>query len=547
MTGVESFGDSAVLVDVPSADPVELVSALSDLDGVEEVLPGAVICVRFAPGRVRDLETTIAELVSAFEEEGRGREEERAGRDAFARPRQVELPVVFDGPDLEAVSRLTGSSTRQVIESIIGARLRVAYLGFAPGFAYVTGLPGPLATLERRATPRTSVPAGSVGIAGGYLGIYPQASPGGWNLVGRTDAQLFDPGAPPYSTLQPGDILTLVESEELGPAHAASTIRARPRTQSRRRVEVIEPGVLTTLQDAGRIGVAHLGVPRAGPVDRDSMRLANLTAGNPENCGVLETTVRGPTLRISDDAHAVVVGAAWEVNGRAMVPGVVAEIPSQGVLTIGASIELRGYVAVSGGFRGPELFGSCSSDLLCGLGPGPLAVGDELDIGEPGQPRGYTAPLSRSRNVVRVTPGPGPVDDELLSHLAEVAFSVSPDSNRIGVRLVGSRPFRSAPNSGPVDGAPARGSHGMVPGAVQIPPSGEPIVLLCDHATMGGYPVVAVVVSADLGVIAQRRPGDLVKFELVDLDQALAALDALDRQLTNAPTGIYPAGPVTWR
>jgi allophanate hydrolase subunit 2 len=121
---------------------------------------------------------------------------------------------------------------------------------------------------------------------------------------------------------------------------------------------------------------------------------------------------------------------------------------------------------------------------------------------------------------------------------------VSPDSNRIGVRLVGSRPLTINGQEREAAGRARHGSYGMVAGALQIPPNGEPVVLLCDHATMGGYPVVATVISADIGVVAQRRPGENVQFEIVDLHEAVRALEALDRQVARAPTGIYPTGPV---
>jgi KipI family sensor histidine kinase inhibitor len=530
VAGVFGFGDSAVLVHAPSTESRKLVRALSRIDDVEEVLPGPVVCVRVSPGRGRALAEQAAAVAKAAEADDTANEAASGSQQ-----RLIDIPVAFDGPDLEEVASAVGMSVPQVIGLLRDARLQVAYLGFSPGFAYVTGLSNPLAKLPRRRSPRTSVPAGSVGIAGGYLGIYPQASPGGWNLLGHTDAQLFDPYIAPYATLRAGDLLRLVPNAELGPAPSWTT-SDRPRSRSARRIEVTEPGLLTTLQDAGRLGVAHLGVPRAGPADRDSMRLANLLAGNPENCGALETTLSGPTLRFTDRAHAVVVGAAVELNGRAVQPGVVFEVPAGGRLRVGVSLQLRGYLAVSGGIRGPELFGSCSSDLLCGLGPGPVEAGDEFALGNAGKPRGYSAAVARGATV-RLVPGPEFVDLEVLAEWAAEPFEVSPESNRVGVRLTPSRPVALT--------SPPRGSHGMVPGAVQMPPSGEPIVLLCDHATMGGYPVVATVISADLGVIAQRRPGEAVQFELVDLDQAIWALSALDRQLAHAPTGLYPTGQVT--
>jgi KipI family sensor histidine kinase inhibitor len=530
VAGIFGFGDSAVLVDAPSVEPRKLVHALSRIDDVEEVLPGPVVCVRASPGRGRALAQQAAAVAAAAEADA------TASETTGGSQRQVDIPVAFDGPDIEEVASAVGMSVPHIVQSLRDARLEVAYLGFSPGFAYVTGLPEPLAKLPRRRSPRTSVEAGSVGVAGGYLGIYPQASPGGWNLLGHTDAQLFDSSTAPYATLRAGDLLRLVPEAELGPPPDPTRSSDRPRCHSGRCIEVVEPGLLTTLQDAGRFGVAHLGVPRAGPADRDSMRLANLLAGNPENSGALETTMSGPTLRFGDSAHAVVVGAHVELDGRAVQPGVVFEVHAGGLLRIGASLQLRGYLAVSGGIRGPELFGSCSSDLLCGLGLGPVEAGDEFSLGDAGRPRGYSAAIARGETV-RLVPGPETVDSELLREWIAEPFAVSPESNRVGVRLGPSRPVELR--------EPPRGSHGMVSGAVQIPPSGEPIVLLCDHATMGGYPVVATVITADLGVIAQRRPGEAVQFGLVDVDEAVEALSALDRQLAHAPTGRYPAGPVT--
>ncbi len=369
-------------------------------------------------------------------------------------------------------------------------------------------------------------------MAGGYLGVYPRTSPGGWNLIGRTDLVLFDPFAEPYATLQPGDRVRLVPTDEITRPSPHEWAPGRPRCSSSRRVVVEEPGFLTTLQDAGRIKVGHLGVPAAGAADAESMRLANLIAGNVEGSGALETTLAGPVVRFDSSAHVAVVGASVVLDGRSVPTGAVVQVPAGGRLQVGPSAGLRGYVAVAGGIRGPEMFGSCSSDELSGLGPGPLEAGDELGIGVAGHPRGYASGLARG-SVIRILPGPLSVNRSSLAKWAAEPFKVRPDSNRIGVRLEGSRPVELS--------EPPRGSHGMVHGAVQMPPSGEPIVLLCDHATMGGYPVIATVIGADIGALAQRRPGESVKFEIVDLEQALEARVALDRQLARAPTGFFPS------
>jgi KipI family sensor histidine kinase inhibitor len=518
------FGESSILVDPePFEDPHELVRAIRDLDGVDEVLAGAAVLVNVEAGRTDSVAAKLGSIPPRAPSVHRGR--------------LLEIPVAFDGPDLAEVARSAGMSERGIVDAIAGASLRVAYLGFAPGFAYVQGLPDALSGIGRRPSPRTSVPAGSVGIAGGYLGVYPQKSPGGWNLLGRTDIVLFDPHVAPHATLQPGDRLRLVPTESVGPSPPLRQAEERPRCSTLRRFVVEEPGLLTTLQDGGRVNVGHLGVPGAGAADLESMRLANLIAGNPQLSGALETTLVGPLLRFDAAAHAVVVGADVAVDGRSVASGAVVEVPAGARLKVGKSSGLRGYVAVSGGIRGTELFGSCSSDLLSGLGPGPLQAGDELAIGHSGNhPRGYAHRLSRG-SAVRILRGPHPVDRDSLEAWAGKPFQISPDSNRIGVRLTGPQRVDLV--------EPSRGSHGMVHGAVQIPPSGEPIVLLCDHATMGGYPVIATVISADLGALAQRRPGDSVHFEIVGLEEALEARVALDRRLARAPSGLYPSGEVS--
>jgi KipI family sensor histidine kinase inhibitor len=537
---IREFGESAILVEpFPEEDMHELSRVLRDLPQVHDAVPGDWIVVRTD---AKDIESVLVMLRSVPSCGRTG----QAGQAAQAAS-TVEIPVAFDGPDLAEVARRANMTEHQVVAAIANARLQVAHLGFAPGFAYVRGLPAGLSEIERRATPRTSVPAGSVAIAGGYLGVYPQASPGGWNLIGRTDMVMFDPGVPPYSTLQPGDYVRMVPADAVGVPPQLASRKDRPRSSSQRRLVVERPGTLTTLQDAGRRKVGHLGVPSAGPADPDLMRLANLVIGNSETDGLLEITIEGPLIRFDAPAHAVVIGAAVNLDGRRMEPGAVLEIPAGGRLGVGATNGLRGYVAVAGGVLGPELFGSCSSDQLVGLGIGPLQALDELALGQAGRPGGYTAGFER-QSTVRVLPGLEPVDPMALREWLAGPFEVSPQSNRVGVRLNCARPLdlerAGASSDRGTSRSTSRPSLGMVPGAMQIPPSGEPIVLLCDHATMGGYPVVATVISADLGVMAQHRPGETVHFELVDLETARRARAALDRQLARAPTGHFPTSPV---
>jgi biotin-dependent carboxylase-like uncharacterized protein len=284
------------------------------------------------------------------------------------------------------------------------------------------------------------------------------------------------------------------------------------------------------------VGVAGLGVPRAGGADPWGLRAANRLVGNRDDAAVIEMTARGPRLRFTGPVHVAVVGEV-EVTldgGPVEVDTVVPVAPGQ-VLSAGTMVkDLRGYLAVSGGFATAPVLGSRSTDVLTGLGPGALRAGDVLGIGPPGRPRGRLvrgAPDHGPR-LLRVVPGPDGLERTSAgARLAESTWEVGASSDRVGVRLVGGHPL-----SPPA----AIASRGMVTGAVQVPPDGGPVVFLCDHATVGGYPVVATVVGADLGVLGRCRPGDAVRFELVDVAEADRARSAAERALEGAVQGWYP-------
>ena len=277
--------------------------------------------------------------------------------------------------------------------------------------------------------------------------------------------------------------------------------------------EVIRPGPLTTIQDLGRPGHAHLGVPRAGAVDRDALKLANRLVGNEEGAAGLECTLAGPALRFGDAAVVAVTGAAVpvSVDGEEFEVNAAIDLPSGAVLDVGtATAGLRPYLAVRGGIQAEPVLGSRSLDTLSALGPEPLAHGDLLALGEPTGPRPTisVAPVAppASEATVRVTPGPrtdwfGP---DALELLAGEAWTVSPESNRSGTRLDGTPLPRTREGE--------LRSEGMVEGAIQVRHSGLPMVLLADHPTTGGYPVIAVVVGEDLPKVAQARPGETIRF-----------------------------------
>lgn len=279
------------------------------------------------------------------------------------------------------------------------------------------------------------------------------------------------------------------------------------------KITVLDPGPLTTVQDQGRRGFAHLGVPRSGALDAAAARYANRLVGNPEDAAVLETTLGGVSLRMDGPTSVAVTGApaSVTVGGR---PGPFAEpvrIRAEDTVVVGpAASGLRSYVAFSGGVDVEPVLGSRSTDTLSGLGPSPLIAGARLPLGVPvGDPRHVDVPVVlRHPEAVRLRLAPGPrldwFTDDALARLTGSVYTVSPDSNRVGVRLDGEPLERHRRTELP--------SEGLVLGAVQVPASGKPLVFLNDHPTTGGYPVVAVVAPTDLAVCAQLRPGTTVRF-----------------------------------
>ncbi|WP_418955920.1 biotin-dependent carboxyltransferase family protein [Streptomyces tritici] len=277
---------------------------------------------------------------------------------------------------------------------------------------------------------------------------------------------------------------------------------------------VVRAGALTTVQDQGRPGHAHLGVPRSGALDRAAARLVNRLAGNPETAAVLETTVSGCAVRPRGDVTVAVGGAPCPVtvDGRPAAWGAAVRVPAGAVLDVGAAVRgLRSYVAFGGGIAVEPVLGSRSADLLSGLGPAPLADGAVLPLGAapavPG-PAVDAAPWPGPPEVLvlRVRRGPrdGWFTPGALRALGTAEYRVAAASNRIGLRTEGPALERAVPGELP--------SEGMVLGAVQVPPDGRPVVFLADHPTTGGYPVVGVVREDDLAAAAQARPGTPVRF-----------------------------------
>jgi biotin-dependent carboxylase-like uncharacterized protein len=305
-------------------------------------------------------------------------------------------------------------------------------------------------------------------------------------------------------------------------------------------ITVIEPGWLTSIQDGGRNGYAHLGVPQAGAVDGLSLRHANLLAGNSDYTGALEITLRGPVLRFETDAVIAMAGGCIEAilddSPLPMYQSV--QVRAGQVLTCKrVSTGMRCYLAVAGGFFEKPVLGSVSTDTFAGLGPPRLRTGDVLSIQNRILHEGWylrAPPEFPDSATLRVIAGPHedwfapPAWKDFLQD----EFEVLVQSDRTGLRLSGRRIPRTD--------ACEMHSQGMVSGAIQVPGDGHPIILLPNHGTTGGYPVIAVVIRADVPRLGQLRPGAKLRFQPVTRDQALAALHACEADLHAA---LVPADP----
>jgi biotin-dependent carboxylase-like uncharacterized protein len=285
-------------------------------------------------------------------------------------------------------------------------------------------------------------------------------------------------------------------------------------------LEVLAPGPLTTIQDLGRPGYAHWGVPWSGAADRASARLANRLVGNPEGAACLEVTLGGLRLRVDADVLVATTGAPCPVTAGERTVGdhAVVTVRAGEELTLGPPDRgLRTYLAVRGGIDVPPVLGSRATDVLGGVGPAPLAAGHRLPVGAltVTHPPVDRAPVpAPAAGEVELRVRLGPRADWFTRAAGEAllagAWVARPDSNRIALRLTGPELERQVLQELP--------SEGVVRGSLQVPPSGSPSIFLADHPVTGGYPVIAVVLDEDVDRAAQVRPGQRIRLRAVRAD-----------------------------
>jgi biotin-dependent carboxylase-like uncharacterized protein len=290
------------------------------------------------------------------------------------------------------------------------------------------------------------------------------------------------------------------------------------------RLVVRDCGPMSSLQDSGRVGWRRFGVSASGAMDRLSQAHANVLVGNDPGAATIEMTLLGGTFEAAEGPVRIAVSGASAkvtVDGRLIAAGSSAMLRAGEAVTVGPShTGVFIYLAVAGGFEIDPMLGSLSLHPragIGGIGGRPLRAGDELPIAgpSPSGPELTVGPPSLEPDAsIRVVLGPQ--DDHFgenaIATFLSAAYSVSPEADRMGYRLAGTtiphlRGFNIV-------------SDGIVPGSVQVPGSGVPIVMMADHQTTGGYPKIATVITPDLRVIAQRRPGDSVRFAAVSVEEA---------------------------
>jgi biotin-dependent carboxylase-like uncharacterized protein len=438
------------------------------------------------------------------------------------------------------VCQQSGLSEQEVVERHVTASYQCSMLGFLPGFPYLTGLDPQLAT-PRLATPRAVVPAGSVGIAGAQTGVYTVSSPGGWNIIGRTPLTLFDPSREQPSLVQAGDVvhfspISLQEFEERQSHEFTCYPQICDVTDHETYgCDVLEPGILTTVQDYGRWGLQNMGIPVSGAMDRQALALGNLLVGNREGTAALEITLSGPRLVFTTDTLVAVTGAdvGLQVAGRDVPAWTAVLVRTGSFLSMAGCIAAgcRSWLCVAGGIDVPAVLNSRSTLLRAALGGfkgRSLRAGDSLHL-RPLTPQarrldGFSCPLALRPSYaidapIPVLPGP---QTESLTPVARQAFldatwTVSNASDRMGCRLQGP-PLE-------LEGSADVISEVVLEGAVEVTGAGLPIVMLADRQTTGGYVKPFVVATAALGQLAQRRPGDSVRFRMCSLDEAREMLE----------------------
>ena len=450
-------------------------------------------------------------------------------------------------PDLALDIQDIAKACKLSIDEVIRLHQEPLYtadiLGFMPGFAYFSGL-NPKLQLPRLPSPRPFVPKGSVAIAELQTAIYPRSTPGGWNLIGRSPNALFDIHKQPPGLFMAGDQMKIQEISldafhKLDRAAVSTEIIRLPNpNKNTAAIEVIHPGTFTSIQDDPRTGLSHWAVGPGGSTDLNALHFANALVGNPIDMAALEITSTGPSLKFNRDTCIAWVGADCEgVIDGILVPGNRPVWVAKGsILKMGAL--QNGYrivLSIGGGLDLPEILGKKGSHLSADIGAKRVEKGSHLFLQNPIAPCSslllkalhekslpsfpkwkIKAPFTIGKSITPVFCLPGPHLDFLSTKEKDAFWStiwtVSTQSNRMGARLTGEFKLKK--------GLPNIPSQAIHFGTIQFPPSQEPIVMLSEHQTTGGYPRLAEVIQSERSKLAQLKPGTQIRLMPITLEEA---------------------------
>lgn len=523
-------GDAALLVELGDlAQALALYRVLQERPpaGITELVPAArTVLVRYRPELI-PADALGAQLL-----------DQGAALDTRARApdggRLVEIPVHYNGADLPELAELLGLTVPELVARHTAQPWQAAFAGFAPGFIYLAG--GALGQpVPRRKVPRTRVPAGSVALAGELSAVYPSDSPGGWQLIGVTDVAMWDLQRAEPAWVQPGfrvqfvDVGAARRHVSLPEARKSVPLPAPAASATEPAITIVRAGLQTLAQDRGRPGRTALGISASGALDAGAMARANRLVGNPPDAPILENLLGRMLLRSHGRSTLALAGARvplqlraadggqWPISGERAIA-----LDDGDALLLGAvQAGLRCTLAVRGGWQVEPVLGSCSTDTLARLGPSAISDGTRLAVGQAVPPQRLRAvatalppapALPHAGGTVTLDVALGPRSDwftpDALALLQEQAWTVTPQSDRIGIRLQGELALTRRRH----DELP---SEGTVSGAVQVPASGQPLVFLADHPLTIGYPVIAVVMRHHLDLAAQIPVDCRVRFNVV--------------------------------
>ncbi|WP_369310809.1 5-oxoprolinase/urea amidolyase family protein [Providencia rettgeri] len=507
---------SSLMVELQSLEQtMALTDSLNEMPikGVVEITPAArTILVRFNPVIV-----TANDLVRQISIRDVNKVTSKTSQ-------LVTIPVHYNGEDLVEVAEILGISVDEVIRRHTENEYQVAFSGFAPGFGYMVSK-GAQLYVPRRQSPRVRIPAGSVALAGEFSSVYPQASPGGWQLIGMTDLVMWDINRPEPALVKAGSRVNFTDAAKSHvsyslPQKTKETVRSQTLAND---LTVLATGLQTLFQDLGRIGQSALGISESGAMDKTALYSANRLVGNRSDETALEITLGGFKARANKDLIIAITGAPCEIEitteNKEQYKGQVYQtihLAKGDVLTLGRPTKgVRSYLAIRGGFNIAPVLSSCSFDTLAQVGPQPLTAGQGLAIKNTStlhaisinETPAFDYPSADDVVVLDVVLGPRTdwFTQQAIELLTNQLWKVTAASNRIGLRLLGEQPFeRKITQELP--------SEGTCIGAIQVPANGQPVLFLNDHPLTGGYPVIGTVCEYHLDLAGQIPVNAQIRF-----------------------------------